>query len=320
MESERKRLKFEILLERYFTNFHRIILTNLLFAAPSAIFFAALYFLNTALFHGAVSVPVMLLVIIPLFPFYAGVVLVCRNIACGDGDQPVIKSFCKAVKDNFLPFLLHGVLIYIATMLSFLSISLYISMLSSGWFFYVLLFFSILVSLFLLYTAFYIPLMNVTYDLPLKYVYKNSFLMSFGEFKNNLFATIALAVVLGICFTVTAFVRSETALMFILGALWALLIPATCTFMYVFFIYDGMVAIIRNKDELSRELTDSIEKSMEKHQSAVQSQPIEEDFSDIDVASLKDTDDYIFHSGRMVKQSTLMKMIREREQQDKPSE
>ena len=162
--------------------------------------------------------------------------------------------------------------------------------------------------------------MNVTYDLPLKYVYKNSFLMSFGEFKNNLFATIALAVVLGICFTVTAFVRSETVLIIILAALWVLLIPATCTFMYVFFIYDGMVSIIRDKDELSRDLTDSIEKSMEKHRNAANPQTVEEDFSDIDVSSLKDTDDYIFHNGRMVKQSTLLKMIREREQADKPAE
>ena len=320
MESERKRLRFEILLERYFTNFHRILLTNLMFAIPSAVFFFALYFLNIALFRGAVSVPVMLLVIIPLFPFYAGVVLVCRNLARGDSDQSVVKSFWTAVKENFLPFLLHGVLIYVATMLSFLSISLYISMLPSGWFFYVLLFFSILVSLFLLYTAFYIPLMNVTYDLPLRYVYKNSFLMSFGELKNNLFATIALAVVLGICFTVTAFIRSETALIIILGVLWALLIPATCTFMYVFFIYDGMVSIIRNKDELSRDLTDSIEKSLKERQNAANPKTVEEDFSDIDIASLKDSDDYIFHNGRMVKQSTLLKMIREREQQDKPSE
>ena len=163
MDSERKRLKFEILLERYFTNFHRVLLTNLMFAAPSAVFFAAVYFLNTALFHGAVSVPVMLLVIIPLFPFYAGVVLVCRNIARGDGDQPVVKSFWKAVKDNFLPFLLHGVLIYVATMLSFLSISLYISLLPSGWFFYVLLFFSFSLPQYLLLILFWLPMMIIQF-------------------------------------------------------------------------------------------------------------------------------------------------------------
>lgn len=316
MENERKRFKFEILLTRFFSNFHRILLTNLLFAVPSAVIFAAFYFLNTALFNGGILLPVFLLSVIPLFPFYAGVVMVCRNISRGDSDVSVVSTFFTAVRQNFHLFLLHGVLIYVAVTLSYLSISLYISMLHVGWFFYGLLFVCIVISLFLLYTAFYVPLMTVTYDLPLRYIYKNSFLMSFGEFKNNFFATLALAVLFGICFTVTAFAGSETVLIIMLIVMWAFLIPAAFTFMYTFFVYDGMISIIRDKEELSRELTDSINKSIEdakaKRTTAVQ----EEDFSDIDVDSLKDTDDYIFHNGRMVKQSTLLRMIREREQQE----
>ena len=316
MENERKRLKVEVLLERYFTNFHRILLTNLLFAVPSVMLIAAVYYLNIALFQGAVSIPVAMLVIIPMYPFFAGVVMVCRNIARGDSDVPVFRCFISAVKENFLHFLLHGLLVYVVAMLSYLSIRFYISMVSVGWFIYVLLFFAIIISLFMLYTIFYVPLMSITYDLPLRYVYKNSFLMSFGEFKNNLFATFALAIIFGICFTVTAFLRSETVLLIVLAALWVLWLPATCTFMVVFFINDGMTAIIRDKEELSRELTYSIDKSLEQHKNAQKAQSVEEDFSDIDVSSLKDTDDYIFHNGRMVKQSTLLRMIREREKQE----
>ena len=316
MDNERKRFRFEVLLERYFTNFHRILLTNLIFAVPSAVVFAVFYFLDSLIFKDTLVVPFLLLSIIPLYPFYAGVVMVCRNIARGKSGVPVFKSFLSAVKDNFLRFLLHGVLIYVAAMLSVLSISLYVSMLSASWLFYVLLFFVIVISLLLLYTAFYIPLMTITYDLPLKYIYKNSFLMSFGEFKNNIFATLALAVVFGICFTAVAFINSGMAKIIVIAALWVLLIPATCTFMYVFFIYDGMTTIIRDKEELSRELTDSIDKSLEKRKNAMNLQTVEEDFSDIDISSLKDTDDYIFHNGRMVKQSTLLRMIRERKQQE----
>ena len=84
--------------------------------------------------------------------------------------------------------------------------------------------------------------------------------------------------------------------------------------MVVFFIYDGMTAIIRDKDELSRELSDSIDKSLEQRKRELNPQTADEDFSDIDVSALKDTDDYIFHNGRMVKQSTLLRMIKEREQ------
>ncbi|MBQ3284100.1 MAG: DUF624 domain-containing protein [Ruminococcus sp.] len=319
MENERKKFRFEILLERYFTNFHRILFTNLIFAVPSAVIFALFYFLNSFIFKDSLVVPFLLLSIIPLYPFYAGVVMVCRNIARGERDVPVFRSFIRAVKDNFPHFLLHGVLIYVASMLCVLAVSLYVSMLSVSWVFYGLLFVVIVIALFVLYTAFYIPLMSITYDLPLKYVYKNSFLMSFGEFKNNLFATLALAVVFGICFTAVAFINSGMAKIIVVAALWVLLIPATCTFMYVFFVYDGMTAIIRDKDELSRELTDSIDKSLEQRKKEMNPQTVEEDFSDIDISSLKDTDDYIFHNGRMVKQSTLLRMIREREQQNAES-
>ena len=312
MNNERKRLRFEILLERFFSNFHRIILTNLLFAVPSGLIFAVFYFLNKALFNGGIVIPVAMLAIIPLYPFYAGVVMVVRNIARGDEKVSVFSDFIGAVKLNFLPFLLHGVVLYAASVISYLSLSLYISMLSAGWFFYALLFFCIIIVLFVLYTAFYLPLMTITYDLPLRYVYKNSMLMSFGEFKNNFFTTLALAVVFGICFTITAFVGSATTLAIIFIALWVLLLPATCTFMYVFFIYDGMVSIIRNKEELKSDIASSIDKKVsELKDKQKQTEEVDvEDFSDIDIASLKDTDDYIFHNGRMVKQSALLRQIK----------
>lgn len=317
MTNERKRMKFEVLLERYFSNFHRILLTNLLFAIPSAVVFGVVYALNQWLFQGAISMPLSLIAIILLYPFYAGVVMVCRNIARGDSDVPIVKTFFTAIKNNFLHFLLHGIIIYIIVTLSTLAVSFYIAFLSAGWFFYVLLFFSIIIALLLLYTIFYIPLMSVTYDLPLRYIYKNSFLMSFGEFKNNVFATIAAAIVFGICFTAVAFIRSATLLAIMVSALWALLIPATVTFMIVFFIYDGMTNIIRNKDDISSELSDAIDKGMkeQKEKKAAQSaQHVEDDFSDIDISTLKDTDDYIFHNGKMVKQSTLLRMIREKQE------
>lgn len=321
MTNERKRMRFEVLLERYFSNFHRIVLTNLLFAIPSAVVFGALYALNNALFHGAISLPLMLTSIILLFPFYSGVVVVSRNIARGDGKVAVVKTFLTAIKDNFLHFLVHGIVIYIIVTFSVLAVSVYVGFLSAGWFFYVLLFFSIIIALLLLYTIFYIPVMSVTYDLPLRYIYKNSLLMSFGEFKNNIFATIAVGVVFGICFTSVAFIRSATLLAIMVSLLWALLIPATVTFMIIFFIYDGMTNIMRNKEDISGQLSEKIEKGLKEQaekEAAQAAQPVQDDFSDIDISTLRDTDDYIFHNGKMVKQSTLLKMIRE--QQEKAGE
>lgn len=306
---ERKKMKFEILLDRFFSNFHRVLFTNLLFAVPSAVLFGLFYLLSSLIFKDVV-IPFLMISMIPLFPFYSGVVAVCRNIARGDKGVPVFSTFITAVKNNFLPFLLHGLIVYIASLLSFFSISLYGSMLSQGWFFYVLLFFSILITLFLLYIAFYVPLMNITYDIPLKYVYKNSFLMAFGELKNNLFATIALAVVAAICLTITAFSGSVTVLLIVLAVLWVFILPATATFMYVFFIYDGMASMIDSKSKPEAVADDT------KKVSGKPEMNIEDDFSDIDIDSLSDTDDYIFHNGRMVKQSTLLHMLKERQKNE----
>lgn len=311
MENERKRLKFEVFLERYFTNFHRLLLTNILFAIPSILFAVGMYYFNVLVFDG-ISIPFALLIILPLYPFYAGVVLVTRNIARGDSGVRVCYHYFKAIKENFLTFLLHGFLIYIVTAFGYLAISFYISFLSKSWVFYALLFFCLVIALFLLYTIFYIPLMSLTFDIRLKYVYKNSFLMSFGEFKNNFFATIALAVFLGICFTVTAFAGSTTVLVIVVAVLWVLLVPATCTFCYVFFIYDGMVSIMRDKEEISRNLTDTINAKMAESRPKVINMD-EDDFSDIDIASLRDTEEYIYHNGRMIKQSTLLRMLKDRE-------
>jgi uncharacterized membrane protein YesL len=300
-------MRFEIFLERFFNNFPKILVTNLLFAIPSAVIFGVFYALNMLLFKG-LNIGFSILTIIPLYPFYAGVVMIARNIARGDKEIAVVPTFIAAVKENFLHFLLHGVVVCAATEISYFSLSFYISLLSVSWFMYVVLFFCFLITLLALYICFYLPLMSITYDIPLRYLYKNCFLMSFGEFKNNLFATLAIAVVLAICFTVTAFLPSVPVLVSVLALLWALLVPATFTYSYVFFIYDGMVNIIESKSS-------DIPAGNKEVKAA--DKPVyhmeEDDFSDIDISQLKDTDDYIYHNGRMVKQSALLKMIRERE-------
>ena len=313
MDKDRKRFRLEVLLERYFLNFPRILLTNLLFAVPSAAAFALVYFISNAV-SGGMNIFILALAIILISPFFAGVTETCRNIARGDENVSVIGSYFNGIKNNFLPFLLYGVIAYVYVVLSYLSISMYIKALQISWIFYALLFIVIIIELFLLYTLFYVPLMTVTFDIKLRYIYKNSFLMSFGEFKNNLFATFGLIVVAAILFTVTIVCRTELALILLLAGLWALLVPATCSIIVNFFIYDGMYNLIVNKFERKREIEEAI-KNGGKAPEPKPADPLE-DFSDIDISTLKDTDDYIFHNGKMVKQSTILRLIRERQEKE----
>ena len=220
---ERKKLRFEILIEKLFTNFGKLFLTNLLFAVPSLAFFFAFYFLRNALFPNT-NIVFCLLSIIFIYPFYAGVVKVIRNIVRGDETFSVFQTFISGIKENFLPFLLHGFVISIASIISFLSINLYINLVSQSWIFGALLFFSIIVVLFILFASFYLPLMTVTFELPLRYVYKNSFLMSYGEIKNNFFALFAVIVFFGIVLTFMLIAGNALWALIIVIALWALLL------------------------------------------------------------------------------------------------
>lgn len=306
---ERRKLKFELLLEKYFTNFGKILLANLLFALPSMAFIAAFYYLSLAIFGGRAYIPFILLCIIPIYPFYAGVVKTVRNIVRGDESFSVLQAFLSGIKENFLPFLLHGFVISAASIISFLSINLYIGLLSQSWIFGALLFFCIVVVLFVFFASFYLPLMTVTFDLPLRYIYKNSFLMSYGEFKNNIFATFALAVLAAIVLTVMLVSGGSLLLVILLAVLWALLIPATYTFIYAFFVYEGMYTMVSGEGRKQYEKDKKEAADKPKPQAPV----VEEaDISSIDVSKLQDTDDYIFFNGKMVKQSALLKMVREK--------
>ena len=92
MNKERKRMRFEILLERYFSNFHRILLVNLIFAIPSAAVFFAVYSLNS-LFFSEHNILFYLLSVIIVYPFFSGVITVVRNIARGDENVNVFSVY-----------------------------------------------------------------------------------------------------------------------------------------------------------------------------------------------------------------------------------
>ena len=310
MTKEKTRPGFKLFAERYFGNFHRVVLTNLMFAVPSAAVFTLLYFIGGVLF-GDFSAAFLMLAIIPLYPFYAGVVMVMRDIARGDRDVRVAATFFKAVKENFLPFLLHGFVVCAAALISFASLSLYISMLSVSAIFYIILFFCVIITLLLLYASFYLPLLTVTYDLKLRYIYKNSLLMSFGEIVNNLLATLAIALVMLIFLSVVIFSRSVIMLVIVLAALWALFLPATFTFCYCFFTYNGMAHVMSRKSEIASAGEKGSQPKPEREDKLSA-----DDFSDIDISKLRDTDDFIFHNGRMIRQSALLKLLRERESKE----
>ena len=313
MEVERKRFKFEILISRYFSNISKIILANLIFAIPSVIIFFVIYYINSIFFERP-NYFIFLTSIIFLYPFFSGVIAIVRNIARGDDDFKVFDLYIKILKENFLQFLLHGVVLYIASVLSFLSISLYIRLLPVSGLFYVLLFVCLLIALFVFFASYYIGVMSVTFDISPINVYKNSFLMSFGELKNNFFATVwllAFLIIFASITTIMAFSKSVVALIIVCAVFYIFIIPATTEYIIVFYIYDGMYSLIFNKADHQKKIEETISNGGKKIEK--ESTDFYDNFSDIDINSLKDTDDYIFHNGKMIKQSAILKQLKEKE-------
>lgn len=307
MEQSRKKMKFEFLFERYFSNFPRIMLTNLVFFVPLFVALSAYYFIlsmDNLLLSVFSLIPLMTLV----FPFFAGVVMVCRNIARGDEDVKVFSTFFKGVKENFKKYLLYGFLISLVSVFSYFSISIYAKMLSQSWLFYVAMFVCILIDLAVLFIFFYVPLMTVTFDLSLKHIFKNSFLMSFGELKNNLFALLSLVVVFAVCFTLVAFATQELVVIIITLLILALLLPATSQYAVSFYVYDDMYGSVAKREEKSKNLDTMIAdaKAKKNGESVVVDNT---DYSDVDITTLKDTDNFIFYNGKMIKQSELLRRV-----------
>ena len=310
MESSRKQFRFEVLIERYFSNFGRIILTNLLFFIPLAVLGAIYYFITSAISNAVFDLLVLISVVTLLFPFYSGVVYVCRNIARGDKDIKVIGDFLKGIKENALRFLLYGAIGSVVTIICYYSIVFYSRLLSQSWTFYVMLFVCIIIALLALFTFFNLLIMTVTFDLSVKHTFKNSFLMSFGELKNNFKALFSVLIILAIALTIVAFCSNRVLLITVTALLVSTLIPASCQTALCFNVYDGMYASIVDNDYKAMEIESKIDAQNNKRKPTLEFD-VQEDFSDVDISELKDSDEYIFYNGKMIKQSVLLKKVLE---------
>lgn len=310
MEQSRKKMRFEILFDRYLSNFPRIMLTNLMFFVPLIAALAGFYFV-LKLSNPLISVAASVVLLMVLFPFYSGVVLVCRNIARGDEKVKVFSTFIKGIKENYKKFLVYGFLVSLISIFSYFSIFLYSQMLSASWLFYVAMFICILIVLAIMFIFFYVPVMTVTFDLSLKHILKNSFLMSFGEIKNNFFALVALAVVFAFCFTMVAFATIEILVVIITLLILALILPASAQFVVSYYIFDDMYDTIAHRDSKSKAIDEKIVDAKNKKNGENKVVTDTEDYSGVDITTLKDTDDYIFYNGKMMKQSELLRKVLE---------
>lgn len=319
MTGERKKLGFELLLDNFLSNLGRMILVNLIFAVPLFLSLALAY----VLYLYVIPVAPVILPLSLLFssPFYSGVVVLTREYSQGNRPRGILRTYLKSFKENWLQFLLNGLILYVAFVGCFFSIKIYYSMAQSSWIFYFLFFIAIFIAIFFLFLFYAVFLMSASFDLKLKDIYKNSALMTFGELKNNFFSTVVVLAYLAVVlmpviaiFYLASMVSADTVLLllfiYICFAL-AVLIPAPCAMIVSNFLYPNMRAVIAG-DDISAENSSAPAPDIKSVADTAQEVP------DVNIDEIRkgDGEEYIFYNGKMMKRKVIIKLLESKEEKE----
>ena len=153
------------------------------------------HFLYVTSFFGVLDLYILYAVTLPLIllsPFTCGLAYVTRNFA-REEHAFVWSDFWDAVKNNWKPALLNGVIVYLAYVILSFSIFFYSTRVSDNWMFMIPLAVCCILSILMLFAQYYIPVMIVTFDLKLRHIYRNAFIFSIMGLLRNLMITVILA-------------------------------------------------------------------------------------------------------------------------------
>lgn len=215
---------FSILGRKFFD----LVKLNLLFCVPAAAAAALMYGLGTL----TKLKFLVLLPVVALSPFVAGLTFVTRNYA-REEHAFILSDFKDAVRENWKPFLINGAVCYLLfTVLSY-SIPFYWQNSAGNPLFLVAASVCIAVSALLVFSQYYVPVMIVTFRLNLRQIYKNALIFSILGLGRNLLVTALLAVL-----AFLLFLSSAVPLLLVLAALFTVfLLFAYCSFLINFAVY-----------------------------------------------------------------------------------
>lgn len=308
MATERKKFTFENLVSIYFRKFYKIIFTNLLFAVPTVAVGVILYFLTKPLGE-ILSLIISMITVVICYPLYAGVTLVTRNLGRGE-DVKVLECFLGGIADNYKKFLVHSIILYFILTIGIFSFTFYSRMaVALGGIMYVLLITMILIALWLMFMFYYVPLMTVTFDLSLKNIYKNSALMALGELKVNFVTLFSVLIFTAICATPLIFSAGNAVAVIVITAVMLIAVyPASYSLITGFFIQGTMMMMVTGRGDEVHDI-----KSTEEKLAKLRNET-KDDLENIDIEKVKNSrEEYIFHNGKMIKRTTILEMIKEKE-------
>ena len=244
------------------------------------------------------SLDIYMLYVVPLplaflGPFNCGMAYVTRNFA-REEHAFIWSDFWDAVKDNWKAGLMNSIIGYIAYAVLSFSFMFYLNQaMTESKINYVPLVVIGLISVVMLFSQYYIPMMIVTFDLKLRHIYKNASIFSVMGLGRNFIITLVLAAaIIGVWFCSAKFI-------FIPVAVFALIGCSFFSFLSSFAIYSIINGYL-------------IEPYYRQTSEAQGKPVVEEDSFNYDPDELDDDDDgpkYVYVNGRLIEKSLLKEEV-----------
>ena len=296
--SETKTRKYSLsdFFANYFSNFGRLLLVNLMFSVPLAVFVGGI--VAYTYFKGEMSWFIVLLIIPLMSPFFAGLTNVCRKLTAYKKFNP-IKDYFGGIKSNWLFFLVNSILLY-ALSVGLMFIVMLRRQSDSGAvvMYMVIMLLSVALFLFMELSAL---VMSVTLDIGFSDVIKNSMVMVVKGFFNHLKTIFGLMFVAFIVYSVLALINQMIPVLIVSGVLTVTVLPAMIMYIISYNSYQTIEKhiILPYSKEVQMEKQAKLEKEKEDAMTIQELEPL----------SKGDPDEYILFNGKTVKRKVILQMI-----------
>lgn len=291
-------IRFFEIFARKFTKF---IQANLLFMIPVAVVCVLMFLIYLSPIHFVFSIPfgdsvyqvdfwaiyIATTPIILLSPFIGGLTFISRNFS-REEHAFIGSDFWRTTKANWKAFLLNGLICHLAFVVLSFSFLFYFTSVNKNAFYYVPLIITLFVSVLFIFAQYYVPVMIITFDLKLRQIYKNAFILAILGAPRNIMLTIIFIAMLVV---IIMFGLTTMLGIFITFLVTAIILFAFSNYLINFTVYS---LIDRYLIQPTLESTDNDSAEIPSNTEFTDSQPTE-----------ANDEDYVYVNGRLIKKKDL---------------
>ena len=282
---------------RYFENIGRVTLANVIYCIPLTVFLgvAMLIFMLT----GEMNI-LGLSVIIPLMsPFTAGLMYICRKLTAKQEIKPY-KDFVGGIKENWKFFSVNGVIVYVVSLGLYVTFAYFRENLDKPIVIFYLVM-SLLAGLFFLFMELSMVTMAVSVELKVSELLRNAVMLVTVGILQHLKTLVWLLFIIAVVTSVLLMSNSWVIFFAVLGVITLLFLPVLMCYICIYNSYQTVEKAVIKPYAEEKRIIDA-KKELAESEKAI---TIEE----LEMLSKGDKDEYVSLKGRMVKRSTIMKML-----------